>query len=147
MPPAEHGRALAGEDVDLLREVCGLAVGYYRGGYSAVLCDALEAGIDWLGPWIELGRRRRARGVHGGPEQRLSHHGDASYNSCGPGRGPPASSATDAVGDLVQTLRRRSRFLEMPPKYPFDRGFSEVAVQWSGTRLARSVEPFSHGRA
>lgn len=63
-------RALAGEDVDLLREVCGLAVGYYRDTYSAVLCDALEAQIDGLGPWIELGRRRRARGVHGGPEQR-----------------------------------------------------------------------------
>ncbi|MFF7683883.1 hypothetical protein ACFZA2_14115 [Microbacterium sp. NPDC007973] len=63
-------RALAGEDVDLLREVCGLAVGYYRDGYSAVLCDALEAQIDGLGSWIELGRSRRARGVHGGPEQR-----------------------------------------------------------------------------
>lgn len=71
-------RALAGADVDMLREVAGLSCGYYRDEYSAVLCDALEAQIDGLEPWIELGRRRRARGVHGGPEQRRYHHRDAS---------------------------------------------------------------------
>lgn len=62
--------ALAGNDVELLREVAGLTCGYYRDAYSETLCAALEAQIDGLEPWIELGRRRRARGVHGGPEQR-----------------------------------------------------------------------------
>lgn len=63
-------RALAGDDCELLTEVAGLCVGYYRDAYSETLCAALEAQIDGLGPWIELGRERRARGVHGGPEQR-----------------------------------------------------------------------------
>lgn len=63
-------RALAGDDHELVREVAGLFIGYYRDTYSEALCDALVAQIDGLGPWIELGRRRRARGVHGGPEQR-----------------------------------------------------------------------------
>jgi len=63
-------RALAGDDFELLREVAGLAVGYYRDAHAEALCAALEAQIDGLAPWIELGRRRRARGVHGGPERR-----------------------------------------------------------------------------
>ena len=62
--------AMAGEDQELLAEVSGLFVGYYRDGYSEALCDALMAQIDGLAPWIKLGRERRNRGVHGGPEQR-----------------------------------------------------------------------------
>lgn len=62
--------ALAGEDQQLLAEAAGLFVGYYRDGYSEPLCAALEAQIDGLAPWIELGQERRARGVHGGPERR-----------------------------------------------------------------------------
>ena len=77
-PVVAELRALAGPDVDLLSEVCGLAVGYYRDSYSAALCDTLEAQIDGLEPWIEIGHRRRARRVHGGPEQRRNHHRDAS---------------------------------------------------------------------
>lgn len=69
-PVIEELRALAEADVDLLREVAGLTCGYYRDAHCEALCDALEAQIDGLEPWIELGRRRRARGVHGGPEQR-----------------------------------------------------------------------------
>lgn len=43
---------------------------YYRDRYSETLCAALKAQVDGLGPWIERGRRRRSRGVHGGAEQR-----------------------------------------------------------------------------
>lgn len=62
--------ALAAEDQQLIAEAAGVFVGYYRDGYSDPLCAAVEAQIDGLGPWIELGRERRARSVHGGPEQK-----------------------------------------------------------------------------
>lgn len=61
---------MAGDDLALLAEVCGLCVGYYRDDYSETLCAALEAEVDGLKSWMELGRQRRARGVHGGPDRR-----------------------------------------------------------------------------
>jgi len=61
---------LAGDDRGLLAEVCGLVIGYYRDEQCAALCDLLEAEVDGVAPWIELGQQRRSRGVHGGPERR-----------------------------------------------------------------------------
>lgn len=69
-PVLDALRALAGEDHELLAEVCGLVVGYYRDEQCAALCDLLEAEVEGVAPWVQLGRQRRARGVHGGPEQR-----------------------------------------------------------------------------
>lgn len=65
-PVVAEPRAHAKEDVDLLREV----VGYYRDACSEVLCAAPEVETGALGPWIELGRDRRARGIRGGTKQR-----------------------------------------------------------------------------
>lgn len=62
-------RALAGDDHELLAEVAGLCSGYYEGEHEKALCDALASQIDGAAPWVQLGRQRRARGVHGGPER------------------------------------------------------------------------------
>lgn len=67
-------RALAGDDRELLAEVAGLCVGYYRDERCAALCDLLEAEVDGVAPWVQLGRQRRSRGVHGGPERRPSSY-------------------------------------------------------------------------
>jgi len=63
-------RALAGDDHELLAEVAGTCSGYYEGEHRQALCDALAAEIEGVEPWIVIGRERRARVVHGGPEQR-----------------------------------------------------------------------------
>lgn len=68
-PVLDELRALAGDDHELLAEVCGLVVGYYRDEQSAALCALLEVEVDGMAPWIELGRQRRARGVHGAPRR------------------------------------------------------------------------------
>jgi len=60
-------RALAGADVELLAQVAGLCSGYYESAETAPLCDALAAEIEGAGPWVQVGRERRARGVHGAP--------------------------------------------------------------------------------
>lgn len=70
LPVLEELRRLAGDDLALLAQVAGLCVGYYRDERCAALCDLLEAEVDDVGPWIELGRHRRFRGAHGGPERR-----------------------------------------------------------------------------
>lgn len=62
-------RRLAGDDHDLLAEVAGLCSGYYEGEHEKALCDALASEVDGAAPWVQLGRQRRARGVHGGPER------------------------------------------------------------------------------
>lgn len=68
-PVLDELRALAGEDHELLAEVCGLTIGYYRDELCAPLCDLLEAEVDGVAPWVQLGLQRRTRGVHGGPER------------------------------------------------------------------------------
>lgn len=68
-PVLDELRALAGGDHELLAEVAGLSVGYYRDEQSAALCDLLEAEVDGAEPWVQLGRQRRARGVHGHPSR------------------------------------------------------------------------------
>ncbi|WP_144785486.1 hypothetical protein [Microbacterium sp. BH-3-3-3] len=60
-------RALGGDDLELLAEVAGTCSGYYEGEHRQALCDALAAEIEGAGPWVQVGRERRSRGVHGAP--------------------------------------------------------------------------------
>lgn len=69
LPVLEELRQLAGDDRELLSEVCGLVTGYYRDEQCAALCDLLEAEVDGAAPWVQRGRQRRARGVHGHPSR------------------------------------------------------------------------------
>ena len=64
-------RRLAGDDRELLAEVCGLIIGYYRDDRCAALCELLEAEVEGVAPWVRIGRERRSRCVHGGPERRV----------------------------------------------------------------------------
>lgn len=65
-PVLDELRRLAGDDHELLAEVAGLAIGYYRDSYSDALCDLLEREVEGVEPWVRIGRDRRFRGVHGG---------------------------------------------------------------------------------
>ena len=67
LPVIAQLRALAGEDLELLAQVAGLCSGWYESEETRPLCDALAADIEGAGPWVQLGRERRARGVHGAP--------------------------------------------------------------------------------
>lgn len=69
LPVLGELRQMAGDDLELLSEVCGLVIGYYREEQCAALCDLLEAEVDGVAPWVEIGRQRRSRVVHGGPER------------------------------------------------------------------------------
>jgi hypothetical protein len=60
-------RALAVEEDELLAQVAGTCSGYYEGKHHMALCDALAAEIEGAAPWVEVGRERRSRGVHGAP--------------------------------------------------------------------------------
>lgn len=69
-PVIDELRALAGDDHELLAEVAGTCSGWYESPETLVLCAALAAEIEGAAPWVQVGRRRGSRGVHGGPEQR-----------------------------------------------------------------------------
>lgn len=69
-PVLDELRALAGDDQELLAEVAGTCSGWYEAPETITLCAALAAEIDGAAPWVQVGRRRGARGDHRGPEGR-----------------------------------------------------------------------------
>ncbi|MGX5772715.1 hypothetical protein ACWKWN_18385 [Microbacterium trichothecenolyticum] len=59
-------RGRAGNRIDILAEAAGLWVGYFADEYTRTLADALLE-IDGVGPWIEIGRKRRGMPPHKTP--------------------------------------------------------------------------------
>jgi hypothetical protein len=60
-------RAMAGPEVELLAEVAGTCAGYYEGEHRMALCAALAAEVEGASLWVQVGRERRSKGIHGAP--------------------------------------------------------------------------------
>ncbi|CAH0172791.1 hypothetical protein [Microbacterium sp. Bi128] len=76
-PVIEELRTLAGDDVQLLAQVAGLCVGYYRDELCAPLCDLMEAEIEGASAWVQLGLERRSAAPHGAPRRAVDRPGEA----------------------------------------------------------------------
>lgn len=71
-------RRMAGEDVELLAEVCGSCAGWYEAPETMPLCAALVDQIVGAAPWAVAARERRSAPTHGVLRREVDRVGKSS---------------------------------------------------------------------
>ncbi|MFD4957885.1 hypothetical protein [Microbacterium sp. NPDC058389] len=61
-------RAAAGNRIDVLAQATGIFAGYHDDQYTRTLTEALQAEIDGIGRWVQVGQERRGRDGHATPQ-------------------------------------------------------------------------------